>query len=249
MRMKYLLVVFVSALSFNILGAETSTNSLLLQKLYRLSDTQSMYLDDSDRFSISKKPAWSLAQGDGWNLLVRSSSRTSVSHSSALLGKSNDQLMTLFSPSSSKTLSWGAGSVFLRSTDENSILNNEAWGAGPTAAFVMRPGNWVLGSTVSNVWSFSDNQQDKLNQFSWQYLVNYKMQKGWYLTSAPTIRANWNADHGSQWTIPLGGGLGKVFRLGKQRFDGNVSAYYNVAKPDDVDDWQLRMQFRYLFPE
>jgi hypothetical protein len=246
MTIKFILMMLVIAFCLEVQAKENS-----FKQLYRLSDIQSAYLENNDTINIAKIPVWSLDSGNGWNLFVRSSSYIPTANIGSEHPSVNtaSQLMTLFSPDSSATFKWGAGSVLLHSSEINTSLNDDHWQIGPAAAFVISPGKWVLGSTVSNVWSFSDDRQDELNQFNWQYLVNYKMQKGWYLTSAPMITANWNAHNGNQWTIPLGGGLGKVFRIGNQTFDGNVSAYYNIAKPEEADDWQLRMQFRYLLPE
>ena len=69
------------------------------------------------------------------------------------------------------------------------------------------------------------------------------------MTSAPIISANWEADSDNTWTVPFGGGIGKIFRIGKQPLNGQVSAYYNVEKPDSGADWQLRVQLQFLFPK
>ena len=45
-----------------------------------------------------------------------------------------------------------------------------------------------------------------------QPFVNYNMADGWYLVSAPIITANWEADSDDRWTVPLGGGFGKIFK-------------------------------------
>jgi len=40
-------------------------------------------------------------------------------------------------------------------------------------------------------------------------LVNYNFPSGWYLTSTPTIVADWEADNDNRWTVPVGGGVGQ----------------------------------------
>jgi hypothetical protein len=45
--------------------------------------------------------------------------------------------------------------------------------------------------------------------------VNYNFSDGTYLTNSPILTADWKADHGNQWTVPLGGGIGHVFHIGK----------------------------------
>jgi hypothetical protein len=47
----------------------------------------------------------------------------------------------------------------------------------------------------------------------------------------------------------LGGGVGKIFRIGKQPVNAQASAYYNIETPDNGAEWQLRLQLQFLFPK
>jgi hypothetical protein len=49
--------------------------------------------------------------------------------------------------------------------------------------------------------------------------------------------------------VPFGGGAGKIFKIGEQPVNGQVSAYYNAEKPEFAADWQLRVQLQFLFPK
>jgi hypothetical protein len=49
--------------------------------------------------------------------------------------------------------------------------------------------------------------------------------------------------------VPLGAGVGKIFHLGKLPVNAQIGGYYNVVKPDDGPDWQLRAQFQLMFPK
>jgi hypothetical protein len=49
--------------------------------------------------------------------------------------------------------------------------------------------------------------------------------------------------------VPLGGGIGKLFKIGKQPINSRIEAYYNVEKPDGAPDWQASFQFQFLFPK
>ena len=111
------------------------------------------------------------------------------------------------------------------------------------------PGKWVIGSLFSNVWSFAGSGDQDINIFTWQYFINYNLEDGWYLTSAPIITANWEASSGEKWTVPFGAGFGKVFRIGKQPINGSAHVYYNVEKPTYGADWTLRLQLQFLFPK
>jgi len=112
------------------------------------------------------------------------------------------------------------------------------------------PGQWVIGALVSNIWSFSgDDERADVNSFLMQYFVNYNLPDGWYLTSAPIITANWEAESGEQWTVPFGGGIGRVFRIGRQPINMQTQVFYNVETPTNGAKWQWRLQVQLLFPK
>ena len=82
-----------------------------------------------------------------------------------------------------------------------------------------------------------------------QYFVNHNLDDGWYLVSAPIMTANWNADSSDRWTIPLGGGAGKIMRWGKLPVNLNAQLYYNIEKPEDTGDYTARVQLQFMFPK
>jgi hypothetical protein len=48
--------------------------------------------------------------------------------------------------------------------------------------------------------------------------------------------------------VPIGGGVGKIVRIGVLPVDVQLGAYYNVVRPDNGPEWQLRAQVQFLFP-
>ena len=55
------------------------------------------------------------------------------------------------------------------------------------------------------------------------------MADGWYLVSAPIITANMMADSSDRWTVPLGGGVGRIIRVDKLPVNLSLQGFYNVA--------------------
>jgi hypothetical protein len=82
-----------------------------------------------------------------------------------------------------------------------------------------------------------------------QPFVNYNLPGARYFTFSPIINANWEADSGEQWTVPVGLGYGKIFKIGKLPVNGQVSLYHNVVRPTFAPDWQLRVQLQFMFPK
>ena len=80
-------------------------------------------------------------------------------------------------------------------------------------------------------------------------VVNYNFKEGFYLTSAPILTVDWDAANGEKWTVPIGGGVGKIFHLGRLPVNTQLSAYYNVVKPGNGANWQIRFQVQLMFPK
>ncbi|MCZ6685954.1 MAG: hypothetical protein O6849_08250 [Candidatus Dadabacteria bacterium] len=67
--------------------------------------------------------------------------------------------------------------------------------------------------------------------------------------SAPINTADWEADSSDRWTVPLGGGAGKIIRIGKLPINVQTQAFYNLEHPKFGPEWQLRVQIQFLFPK
>ena len=48
--------------------------------------------------------------------------------------------------------------------------------------------------------------------------------------------------------MPVGGGIGHIFHVGRLPVNTQASAYYNVH-PDNGANWQLCLQVQLLFPK
>jgi opacity protein-like surface antigen len=154
-----------------------------------------------------------------------------------------------FSPVNSGPLIWGAGPVFTVPSATDPFLGTGHVLLGPTVVLLTTPGHWVIGVLTNNQWSVGGNPlRPAVNTFLAQPFINYNMAHGWYLTTAPIITANWLATPGQKWTVPLGGGFGRVFKIGDQPVNASIAAYYNVINPAGAPDWQLRASLALLFP-
>jgi hypothetical protein len=88
-----------------------------------------------------------------------------------------------------------------------------------------------------------------VNQMLLQYSLNYNMKKGWYLQMAPIITANWRASSGNVWTVPVGGGVGRIMKLGFQPINWQAESYGNAVYPSGGSSWTMRVQIAFLFPK
>ncbi|HEY3674634.1 MAG TPA: hypothetical protein VGK84_01450, partial [Candidatus Tumulicola sp.] len=122
------------------------------------------------------------------------------------------------------------------------------WAAGPDAVVLVMPGNWVLGTLMTQLWSFAgQSSRPSVNSYLVQPFVNYNIKNGWAITTAPVMTANWNAA-GTKWTVPLGGGVGKTFKGGDQLMSISVLYYTNVVRPLGAPQTTLRVSWSLLYP-
>jgi hypothetical protein len=118
---------------------------------------------------------------------------------------------------------------------------------GPTAVALIDKGPWLYGALVYNQWSVTGWGKQNVNNMLIEPFANYNFGKGWHLSTAPLITANWETEGSQQWTVPVGGGIGKLVRFGKFPADILVQAYSNVEHPKYTPDWELRFQIKFLF--
>ena len=166
--------------------------------------------------------------------------------SSSTTGVGDISFTAWLSPTKASKITWGVGPALQIPTGSDpDEFGSREFGVGPSLVALTMIEQWVAGIVVNNVWSFGDAEE---NKFLFQYFVNYNLPNAVYLVSAPILTANWNADSDQRWIIPFGGGIGKVFKLGKQPINVNAQGYYNSVKPDGWGEWQARVQVQLLFP-
>jgi hypothetical protein len=212
------------------------------------------------------QPVIPIKLGDEWNLITRTilpiinqPSLFPGMGSATGLGDLNPTLF--FSPAKPGALIWGLGPTFTLPTATDSLIGSGKFSLGPAAVALTMQGHWVVGALMNNQWSVAGWGSGHVNQMLIQPFINYNLPHGWYITSAPIVTANWAAAKaGDVWTVPLGGGVGKLFRLGeilpleghaiaKLPINTQLQFFGNVAKPEYGSDWQLRFQVQLLFPK
>jgi len=211
--------------------------------------------EDKVQNVLNIQPVVPFSLGENWNLITRTimpvvymPSLTPSGNSKSGLGDIN--LTAFISPSNPTGLIWGAGPIFSIPSAIDNILGSGKWGIGPSAVVLAMKNQWVYGAIVNNVWSIAgDSERGNMNQMLFQPFLNYNFSNGAYFSSGPIITANWKAESGNQWTVPLGGGVGKIVKLGPLPLNLSAQAFYNVVTPDYGANWTLRLQVQMLFPK
>ncbi len=162
-----------------------------------------------------------------------------------------DMQPTFFiSPKKPGKLIWGVGPVLQLPTATNTFLGQGKLGIGPSTVVLTQPGHWTLGLLENNVWSVAGSgSRPAVNQFLMQYFINYNLKKGWFIGVSPIITANWEASRGNVWTVPFGGGIGRIMKFGAQPVSLVAQFYGNAVHPANTPSWAMRLQISFLFPK
>jgi hypothetical protein len=162
-----------------------------------------------------------------------------------------DMQPTFFiSPKKPGKLIWGVGPVLQLPTATNTFLGQGKLGIGPSTVVLTQPGHWTLGLLENNVWSVAGSgSRPAVNQFLMQYFINYNLKKGWFIGVSPIITANWEASRGNVWTVPFGGGIGRIMKFGAQPVSLVAQFYGNAVHPANTPSWTMRLQISFLFPK
>ena len=166
-----------------------------------------------------------------------------------------------FSPANAGKIIYGLGPTFILPTATSQQTGQGKFSLGPSVVALVQPGKWTVGALVSNVFSVAGSgSRPDVNQMSLQWFVNYNLNKGYYLTTGPTVTANWNATGsidaatgdnvgGGVWNVPFGGGIGQVRRLGFQPINWTVQFYGNAVHPQGGPPWSFKFQIALLYPK
>lgn len=165
-------------------------------------------------------------------------------------GVGNIQEQTFFTAAKPGKVIWGAGPAFSLPSATAAHAKTGTWGAGGSAVVLAMPGHWVLGSLFSQISPLTDaNGSPRTNNFLWQYFVNYNFGKGWAISSAPSITANWDAERGQRWMVPFGAGISRTMVFNGQPMTLGFQYYYNVKRPDSAPSTTVRFMLALIFPQ
>ena len=154
------------------------------------------------------------------------------------------------SPAKPSKVIWAVGPTFVLPTATAAQLGQGKFSLGPGVVLLSTPGHWVLGVLINNVWSVAGpHERAVVNQFLLQYFINYNMKKGWFLVTAPVNTANWRASSGNVWDVPIGGGVGRIMKLGFQPVSIQTQFFGNAVHPAGASPWGMRLEIAFLFPK
>jgi len=206
---------------------------------------------------LNIQPVIPFSLSSDWNIITRTilpvlSVPNPVPGESRTNGTGDLLFSAFLSPSHASGWIWGVGTAIQAPTHSNQQLGNNNWGLGPTVVVLHldKGSSWVYGVLVNDVRSISSRSgSHAYNNGLIQPFVNYNLPQGWYLVSSPIVTVNWTARGSQQWTVPAGGGVGKILHLGRLPVNLQLQGFYYAAAPTYGATWEVRTQVQFLFPK
>jgi hypothetical protein len=153
-------------------------------------------------------------------------------------GLGDTTLFAYFVPPNEGKLIWGFGPAVQAPTATGDILGSDKWAAGPSVIIGVQPGDWSIFALFDNVWSFKGSGDQEVNAFNLQYQAVHIFPKSWFFITNWNVEADWTEPGDNRWTVPVGGGFGRQFTIGKQVIQAYGQAGYNVIRPDGDSSWR-----------
>ena len=162
-------------------------------------------------------------------------------------------LLELLSPSPKVAGNWlfGLGPTFIFPTASSDYTGQGKWQVGPAGLVGYLSEKWILGALVQNWTSFAGSgSRSDANQMNLQPIAAYFLRDGWSIGYSGNVLANWKADGGDVWTVPVGLQVGKVFKFGKLPVRIGLGAQYMVHHPDiGGQKWNIQLNVTPVIPK
>jgi hypothetical protein len=211
-------------------------------------------VDKENSYVMQFKPVVPFRLSRDWNLITRTiipiiQVPDLSPHLKGQTGLGDVSVSLFLSPNREGAMVWGVGPIASFPTATEDILGTKKLSVGPTVVVLRSQGHWLYGTLINNVFSVGGpSARADVNAFLAQPFANYNLRHGWYLTTSPIITANWETTRNQRWTVPAGGGAGKIVRLGKQPINVYAQVFGNAVYPDGTTNWSARFQAQFLFP-
>ena len=172
-------------------------------------------------------------------------------------GLSNMQPQFFFTPANPGSFTFAVGPALWLPTATDKTLGINKTGGGPVFVGLTTQGPLLAGFLAQNVWAGTTGTSltgQRVNTLTIEPFVFYNLPEGgWFLTYRPIITADWTVNEHNRWTVPLGGGFGRVLPVGPVVVDWQVQAFYNGITPrapgiTGVGDWTALFVMHFMLP-
>lgn len=158
-------------------------------------------------------------------------------------------LAQVLSPAGTEPWIWGVGPTWIFPTAGSDLIGQDKWQVGPAVGGGYITSKFMVAALAQQWWSFSgDSDREDTSHINILPLIYRFFGEGWSVGYSGAILADWKAESGEKWTVPLGLSLAKVVMLGRLPVQVQVGGQYFVEKPLGGPEWNCQLQITPVIP-
>ena len=151
-----------------------------------------------------------------------------------------------------KGLALGVGyNLTIPTAGDNDFVGSGKWSLGPAVVFLnLQTPTWqwgLLGYSSFSFASAANSDRDHVANIAIQPVLTKHFDKGWY-ASIPDVPQTYDFNT-NEWTLNLGGRVGRVLKFGKQPVNLFGQATYNPNDDVVAPEWTIKFNLTLLFPK
>lgn len=227
--------------------------SNLREVIFQLDVLPNVGPDDETEWATTIQPVWPFPLVADWKLVTYSiipvvSQPALTPGADRTNGLGDSTFFGYLVPPNEGKIIWGFGPALQVPTHTNADLGIDKWAAGPALIVGVQPGNWSIFGLLDNIWSFAGSDSEDINLLNFQYQAVRLFPRDWFFITNWVVEADWEAPSGDRWTVPIGGGFGKQFKLFGNQFQAYGQVGYNVVRPnDEAATWRAILALTAVF--
>jgi hypothetical protein len=226
---------------FNNVRLETSNTPVSQEWVNNLYFQPVMPVKFTDRLNLVTRPVITLYNSVPYPTGPSSSERTTE------IG--DIILAQVFSPSGTEPWIYGVGPTWIFPTAGSDLTGQGKWQLGPAGGGGYITNKFMIAALAQQWWSFAgDSERQSTNQLNVLPLIYRFFGEGWSVGYSGQILADWEAESGERWTVPLGASLGKVVKFGMLPVQVQMAGQYFVERPTGGPKWNVQLQVTPVSP-
>lgn len=119
----------------------------------------------------------------------------------------------------------------LPTATDDAVASNQ-FRLGPEVALGLIREWGQVGFLVAHFWNVGGSNKEDFSITTIEYFYSYGLGGGWEIAAGPTIEADWEANKGDTWTVPVGIGIGKTTKFGNTPWSVALEVDYYVEQPN-----------------
>jgi len=117
-------------------------------------------------------------------------------------------------------------------TATDNAVGSQQWRLGPEVVLGLVQEWGLVGFLAIHSWDVGGSNDADFSTTTIEYFYAYGLGGGWQIAAAPIIEADWEADQGDTWTVPIGIGIEKTTYFGSTPWNFALEVHHYIEQPD-----------------